>query len=437
MKLLVEMQRLDLDRIGSEGKREVAFETVDAICDLALLADAYCPGAANVDLLIALSQKLGAIDLRTSFGILTDARLVGSLAKVQLDIAGTGINPESENWKASLQYCGLAFVALSLQHRDQITVLIYLSAVEQIAIPATDHYLYISEDGPVELECVHGHLQSRSETVKIANVKRFGQVALAMPEVGLCPPRDQEKLLTIKEIEGNDWSAALREALLILNEDEGARLMVERWGALVVPIQSQLKDTMASVSYGSFPGAIYTSWCKTSHYLAETLVHESDHQRHYFITRTAKIWLDDETTQPKIHRSPWRKDPRPIDGLLRGASAFVQVSKLWSKIASGSDFSNKWVAHRAIRANFQAIDALVTVSKSECLTKSGRQLVDTLAEQLVSIRETCRSIDDFDQLLESASADQAEHDESWRSRVDRDLALMNSSLTRSEYMAFE
>jgi HEXXH motif-containing protein len=78
--------------------------------------------------------------------------------------------------------------------------------------------------------------------------------------------------------------------------------------------------------------------------VAEAICHEFSHARMYlYMERNAIIHND----WSKIHHSPWRRDPRPLIGLINGVHAFLNVCEFYGRLAS---FDAKW-AQEADRVN--------------------------------------------------------------------------------------
>ncbi len=141
------------------------------------------------------------------------------------------------------------------------------------------------------------------------------------------------------EIDLTKWVSTLKEALDIINADETSKHLVENFVSYLVPLK-QLEDIKnLSFSVRNLPGVIFKNNELVPYLIGETLVHEADHQLFYAIEKFEKFWDTDVRTQEAIYFSPWRDDPRPLDGILRGLSSFARVSKYYSTILSVIPFS--------------------------------------------------------------------------------------------------
>jgi HEXXH motif-containing protein len=107
---------------------------------------------------------------------------------------------------------------------------------------------------------------------------------------------------------------------------------VALFGRSIGPLQSGPKNVHLSVSFQSLPNAVFLSFNDDPLVIAEALVHEADHNFLYALDRCRPIWCDGDEAYDAKYWSPWRQDLRPLDGILRGASAFVSVSELLSDI---------------------------------------------------------------------------------------------------------
>lgn len=397
----------------------------DSICaalgDIACVALApQCPRVVAKGFLLSYETfRLSPADVRCR--IATDPRVVSTVDNLQRMLAEIGIeflkNPLWAGYLSSLASIGVGAAILA---RTSFSIELESAERSGFAIPGTNIML-MPADGSfpdssrsVSLTCMNGELILRPNCGWDRCMSEHSELILARPEPALTPPRACEKLLSGAEIEERNWEGAIDGAYRLLRLHDASWQLVRDFGNLVVPIRNEKSDLLSSVSFDSHPGAIFTSWCEDFHMLAETLVHESDHQRHYLLTRQHAFWLGPEDEQAPIFRSPWRDDPRPLDGILRGASAFASVGAFWTAVLDNHNNPTAWIGRRAVFANYQAIDALMTLRKFADLTCDGQLLLEELCSSVVETRTELRRSRKFLEWVDYAYEEQAAHDIRWR-----------------------
>jgi len=222
-------------------------------------------------------------------------------------------------------------------------------------------------------------------------------------------------VLHLSSSEREEWSNTIGQAFDLIGFHEPSLDLVDDYTWFVVPLQNDRTGFFSSMSFNNLPNAVYT----TQHselMFAETLVHESDHHWLYSLSRSESFWIVPEHEQQALYRSPWREDPRPLDGILRGASAFVKVGSFWASLALSlpkHHNSQGWIEARAVLSNFQAVDALQTVTKFGGLSKCGQELVDNLKQTARNTRKDLSVSSSFAKLLKKAKNLQHDHDDQW------------------------
>ena len=93
----------------------------------------------------------------------------------------------------------------------------------------------------------------------------------------------------------------------------------------IVPLEPVGKAGRSSTSPDGFGGHMLTPPREALSF-ADTLVHEFSHSVLSAVADTAPL----HTAGPgAVYYSPWRNDPRPIEGLLQGAYAYLGVTSFW------------------------------------------------------------------------------------------------------------
>lgn len=100
----------------------------------------------------------------------------------------------------------------------------------------------------------------------------------------------------------------------------------------IVPVVSDGPEIHASATFREAPGLMALSWTADTSVMAEAIVHEYHHQK-----LNTLLNLDQLITGPTgdaIYYSPWRKDPRPLVGILHGTYVFQAVLEFWHAVFS-------------------------------------------------------------------------------------------------------
>lgn len=95
----------------------------------------------------------------------------------------------------------------------------------------------------------------------------------------------------------------------------------------IVPLVSESIDVHISATFRESPGLMALSWTPDASVMTEAVVHEYHHQKLNALLNLDPIILG--PTSEAIFYSPWRKDPRPLMGLLHGAYVFQAVLEFW------------------------------------------------------------------------------------------------------------
>ena len=237
-----------------------------------------------------------------------------------------------------------------------------------------------------------------------------------------CPNADLNK---------NEWIKTLSQALELIRMHPHSWELVSEFGKVIVPVASVGINVHSSISYASIPRALYMSWSPLPRIIAEAMVHESDHQHFYANTLLGpQIWLDSSGEALEIFRSPWRSDPRPLGGLIRGASAFIAVGTFWSYLkdsyhnVSDDSFSPGLYALQCLE---QSIDALDTIKRFGKLTNDGMRMLHAMTEKARAALSDIESCPDFPDWKNLSEKTQSEHKHIWLERHGGDDTCMNES----------
>ncbi|MFE2288262.1 HEXXH motif-containing putative peptide modification protein [Streptomyces sp. NPDC059443] len=167
------------------------------------------------------------------------------------------------------------------------------------------------------------------------------------------------------------WDTQWSGALTLLRRYDAAR--AEETGRLlrsVVPLSGSSRS-----AGGTLPAAAGSVLARAQPppALAAVLVHEVQHGKLAALSGAFPLHTADRAAR---YWAPWRDDPRPLEGLLRGAYAHLALAGYWQRAALYGA-RGAWAQHARIRA-WVAVVLPVLVGCGE-LTAGGRVFVEAMA----------------------------------------------------------
>lgn len=111
--------------------------------------------------------------------------------------------------------------------------------------------------------------------------------------------------------------------------------------------------------------------------LAATLAHETQHSKLDGLHSLVPLFVEGGA---KTHYSPWRRDPRPVEGLLHGVYAFFAVAEFWRAERDGdasgrAGFEFAYTAHQVRLGH-------ALLRRASGLLPAGRRVVTELAPRI-------------------------------------------------------
>ncbi|WP_327085712.1 HEXXH motif-containing putative peptide modification protein [Nonomuraea sp. NBC_01738] len=176
------------------------------------------------------------------------------------------------------------------------------------------------------------------------------------------------------------WGRALAAAWRLLARDhphqaaELATLLTT-----IVPLRAPARGGRVSATVGSSFGAVAMSRPGDPEALAALLVHECQHAKLCALLGLTEVHTDDGGER---HFSPWRADPRPLDGLLQGAYAYLGEARFWNTRRALTGAFHAHVAFARRRGELaETLDRLATRRE---LNPLGRYLVGTMRDRVAA-----------------------------------------------------
>jgi uncharacterized protein len=180
--------------------------------------------------------------------------------------------------------------------------------------------------------------------------------------------------LRLSEAEVRRWQELFDEAwaLLAVHLPERADELAAGLQTMV-PLHTEEKAARSATLRHAF-GVFGLSRPPSAVEFAVTMEHEFQHSK--LSALLDLVPLTDPADQRRYF-APWRRDPRPLSGLLQGVYAFAAVADTWRALRSLDGLADKAVAQfAAIR--LQVDRGLAAIEQSGALTAAGATLVARL-----------------------------------------------------------
>jgi len=117
--------------------------------------------------------------------------------------------------------------------------------------------------------------------------------------------------------------------------------------------------------------------------VAEALCHELSHARMFLFLENDPLLADDFVAR---HRSPWRRDTRPLIGLVNGVHAFLNVCRLYARLRERDEARWAHEANTIIGAQQPKIrEAWAYVQAHATWTAGGERVAHELGEAVAAL----------------------------------------------------
>lgn len=153
-----------------------------------------------------------------------------------------------------------------------------------------------------------------------------------------------------------------------------------------------------NVSHSDLPGAILACAAPHPYYLADVLIHESHHNRLFFVEEIAPFLegAQEDLEAESRYCSPWREDLRPLHGLLHGAYVFVPTTRFWLRVLQGGEVAADTRAlalDRAVRGLRQTRIGLHQLRRYAQFSPFGRGVFARLERDVAALEAEFRAAD--------------------------------------------
>jgi hypothetical protein len=245
---------------------------------------------------------------------------------------------------------------------------------------------------------------------------RLSETVVLDTAMWLPPSADLSRVGTLDQAEVTEWRRLHAEAHDLLHKHHP---VWSREVSEVISVIGVLEKSGNSVISASVPmvfGAVATSRPRNGLWLANTLVHELQHNKLHALTSLRGPLVSATTKRMYV---PWRMDPRPVAGAVHGIYSFYGMLSFWSAQMSATDQPGekaraqyefaRWrkPLHKCMKAAFE----------TESLTELGYQVLVGISDEVESWQDVSIPAA-IDRLARSAF--QA-HAKEWSKRLDSDI----------------
>lgn len=171
-------------------------------------------------------------------------------------------------------------------------------------------------------------------------------------------------------------------------------------GSVTLMDTSSVDAEMCSGSASAMFGACFFAVTDEPLYVAEMLLHEFCHNKLRLLQDFVNLLIPEQLGPARFY-SPWRDDPRPIDGILHGLFVFSTIARFWLSIEAQPHSSleaRQLARRRAATLGFQLDYALAEFSANAPLTPAGESYLASMSQNIAHIRAQMHSWS-FDALL--------------------------------------
>src|SRR6266436_1900879 len=371
--------------------------TLKGIEDLVLIALGTSPTSADRSSLLCSYEHIRRVSTQARALVLSDARTACWVDRGNRLAAAR--HPELlpfGPWQRHLEDLGRFALGCAVLDGAPLNVSLPVDSSCRIVLPGVNSALTLTDGWRSRANVIvhdDGHITLDGEPTFARPLTTASGFRITAEEAALRPrPIDGFMPLNYDRIDLDEWVRVLFSVREIVDQHESSRELVTAFATTIIPLEPASDDQHLSVSFAECPGIVYLAFSSTPQVLAEAIVHEADHQWLNAIAQQMSLWRGAPAGRPACYRSPWRPDPRPLDGLLLGASAFVSVGEMWVELARNHD---QYAGSRAGFVLCQSLDALSQVRAFGDLTDTGRNLVSWLEVRATTAFDRLKAAPEF------------------------------------------
>ena len=200
---------------------------------------------------------------------------------------------------------------------------------------------------------------------------------------------------------GREFQAARRglveAALAAMERYAPAGFALFRTDMRHLVLKRREEGPFTNVSYTELPGACFVAAVARPLVLADRLLHEHTHNRLFALEEGGALFEPGSGAATDArHYSPWRDDPRPLQGLLHAVAVYLAVARFWLAVhRAGAAVleERRYAIERLVRVPRQLALATATLERHARFTARGRGLFRALGAELRALDDAIAAAD--------------------------------------------
>lgn len=176
------------------------------------------------------------------------------------------------------------------------------------------------------------------------------------------------------------WRGCIQSAWEVLVRHHGwAADSIAAGVSVIVPLTPQSDTDLGSATTPAAFGAIATSLPPDPVIMAEILVHEFQHLKLCGLQDMLPLM---EPCDERVY-APWRRDPRPVGGLLQGVYAHLGIARFWQAQRHVESETDNILRAQVMFERWRSMiePATATLLRTGCLTPAGTRFVTMLRDE--------------------------------------------------------
>lgn len=244
---------------------------------------------------------------------------------------------------------------------------VYLPGIGRYPVPGRESTTVRVRDGAL-------HVDAAGELEPVRHLKA-GTFSVALDD--LDPYRDCHEHPAAARLGAEGfarWQASFEEAWTLL-EKEYAEYAPGIAGALttIVPLEAPRDGGSVSSAARDAFGSVGIALPARPEMLCLLLLHEFQHVKLGAVLDFVDLY---DARDDRLYHAPWRRDPRPLEGLLQGTYAHIAVADFWRRRTHDRDPETAAEAGRHFADWYpKTLEAVRTLQESGALTGLGEQFV--------------------------------------------------------------
>lgn len=189
-----------------------------------------------------------------------------------------------------------------------------------------------------------------------------------------------------------DHAGLIKECLEIVERYHKDTFHLFQKHKIWVGLKPLFSGTYSNIACSELPLSFMASIFNNPFVMADTFIHEFNHNRLFFIEEKGPFLSGSEVDpiSDNIYYSPWRRDIRPLQGVLHALYVYIPVTEFWSNVIEAGKVSIKQLAYARnqwLSGYLQLVIGLFQLNRFGSFTASGKKFFTELGKAVEEIGE--------------------------------------------------